>query len=75
MDGSLDAKAIAFGGTFRQALHEADGSAEMHSYVNYAHGDETMEEIYGFEAWRLARLKALKKKYDPLEGFNFYAPL
>lgn len=47
----------------------------MHAYVNYAHGDETLEEVYGYEAWRVARLRALKEKYDPLGRFGFYAPI
>lgn len=66
---------MAFGTSFRQALHEADGGAEMHTYVNYAHGDETLEELYGYEDWRLIWLKALKDKYDPLGKFDFYAPI
>jgi hypothetical protein len=71
----LDQKAIAFGDNFRLALHKADESAEMHTYVNYAHGDETLQETYGYEAWRLDRLKTLKKKYDPEGHFDFYAPI
>ena len=26
-------------------LHEADGSSELHAYVNYAHGDETLQDV------------------------------
>lgn len=48
----------------------------MHTYVNYAHGDETLEELYGYDhAWRVARLKLLKDKYDPTGKFDFYAPI
>ncbi|RDW63408.1 hypothetical protein BP6252_10953 [Coleophoma cylindrospora] len=75
VNSTLDSKAIEFGDNFRQALHEADGSAELHTYVNYAHGDETLQETYGYEAWRLARLQTLKKKYDPDRKFSFYAPI
>ena len=48
---------------------------QLNAYVNYAFGDETQEEVYGYEPWRLERLRALKKKYDPLGGFNFYEPI
>ena len=75
MNSTLDSKAIAFGENFRQALHKADGSAELHTYVNYAHGDETLQEMYGYDAWRAARLKTLKEKYDPEGRFDFYAPI
>lgn len=75
VNSTLDANAIAFGESFRQALHEADGSAELHTYVNYAHGDESLEEMYGYEAWRVTRLRELKAKYDPFGKFDFYAPI
>lgn len=71
----MDSYAIAFGDKLREALHKADGSTDMHSYVNYAHGDETLQELYGFEPWRLTRLKTLKKKYDPERHFDFYSPI
>lgn len=47
----------------------------MHTYVNYAHGDETLQELYGYEAWRVSRLESLKSKYDPKGHFSFYAPI
>lgn len=36
-------------------------------YINFAHGDETPEAIYGAS---LPKLKQLKKKYDPAGVFN-----
>ena len=75
MNSSLDSYATAFGENLREALHNASGSAEMHAYVNYAHGDETLQELYGYEAWRLARLETLKTKYDPEGHFDFYSPI
>ncbi|KAK6073257.1 FAD-dependent oxygenase [Seiridium cupressi] len=72
---TLDDKSIEFGNGLRQALHAADRSTELHAYVNYAHGDETLQEVYGFEAWRLARLQTLKEKYDPMNRFGFYTPI
>jgi hypothetical protein len=43
-------------------------------YVNFATGDEPKEELYGDSA-RLEKLKALKKKWDPMGCFNHYNPI
>jgi len=45
------------------------------AYVNYASGNEPMEQWYGYEPWRLAKLRALKKRYDPNGRFNYYNPI
>ncbi|ETS86666.1 hypothetical protein PFICI_00494 [Pestalotiopsis fici W106-1] len=45
------------------------------TYVNYALGDESLEMIYGWEPWRLQKLRALKAKYDPLNTFRYYNPI
>ncbi|RYP04524.1 hypothetical protein DL764_004386 [Monosporascus ibericus] len=42
------------------------------AYVNYAHGDEPLESMYGYEPWRLERLRSLKQRYDPHGFFNHY---
>ncbi|CAJ2507111.1 Uu.00g082970.m01.CDS01 [Anthostomella pinea] len=75
VNSTLDKNAIAWGDNFRAALHKADGSSELHTYVNYAHGDETLQELYGYAPWRVTKLKALKSKYDPAGRFDFYAPI
>jgi FAD/FMN-containing dehydrogenase len=36
-------------------------------YINFAHGDEPLEEIYGDS---LPRLRKLKHKWDPENRFN-----
>ncbi|RAK79553.1 FAD-binding oxidoreductase, partial [Aspergillus fijiensis CBS 313.89] len=72
---SLDHTAIEVGEGFRRKLLEGSGSEELHSYVNYALGDESPEQIYGYEEWRLDKLKELKKKYDPERRFSFYEPI
>lgn len=59
----------------RQALVEGSGEGRLNAYVNYAFGDETLPEMYGHESWRLEKLSRLKKQYDPLGRFNFYAPI
>lgn len=71
---ALDEKARKYGEEMRQIL--IDGAKNMggsHSYVNYAYGGESLEEVYGTK--ELERLLALKRKYDPHNRFGFYAPL
>ncbi|KAI1398668.1 hypothetical protein F4819DRAFT_502163 [Hypoxylon fuscum] len=45
------------------------------NYVNYAFGDESLESVYGYDAWRLERLNGLKQKYDPTNAFRYYNPI
>lgn len=47
------------------------------TYVNYAQGYdyETLESIYGYETWRLDRLRSLKATYDSENRFRFYVPI
>jgi len=54
--------------------------ADFRRYVNFAIGDEKVEEIYG-DKKRLARLRALKAKWDPegisiviIRSFKEFAP-
>ncbi|KAK5993548.1 FAD-linked oxidoreductase chyH [Cladobotryum mycophilum] len=71
----LDKKAAEFGEDLRQELYKASRRSELHAYVNYAFGDETTRNWYGYEQWRQDKLLALKRKYDPHGRFNFYAPI
>ncbi|KAI1496581.1 FAD binding domain protein [Biscogniauxia marginata] len=71
----LDKAAAKLGNDLRQILYEGTGKSELHTYVNYAFGDEKRENWYGYEQWRQERLLALKNKYDPLRKFSFYAPI
>jgi FAD/FMN-containing dehydrogenase len=41
-------------------------------YANFAFGDETQNAIYGTS---LAKLKTLKKRYDPQGAFNQWFPI
>lgn len=43
--------------------------------MNYAAGYESLEAMYGFEVWRLDRLRELKAKYDPENRFAWYNPI
>ncbi|KAH6629015.1 hypothetical protein C7974DRAFT_453544 [Boeremia exigua] len=63
------------GNQLREVLREGTGSEELHTYVNYAYGDEGTESWFGYETWRQDRLKELKNKYDPEGKFSFYAPI
>ncbi|RDW72835.1 hypothetical protein BP6252_06742 [Coleophoma cylindrospora] len=74
-NATLDTTAIKFGKDVRDILHAADSSEELHAYVNYAHGDEGFQEVYGYEPWRRSRLRDLKHTYDPTGKFDFYAPI
>ena len=73
-NSSLDEAAFSIGSNLRAALLNGTGK-RMIAYVNYAHGDESLESIYGYDSWRLDRLRRLKKEYDPEGRFNFYSPI
>lgn len=72
---ALDEAAQKLGNQLRKVLHDGSGESSLHSYVNYAHGDEAATGWYGNEAWRQQRLSALKKEFDPKGKFSFYAPI
>ncbi|KAL8714690.1 MAG: hypothetical protein Q9225_006538 [Loekoesia sp. 1 TL-2023] len=71
-----DAIAFDFADRARQIWHAGDTPGRgITAYLNYANGDETTEALYGYESWRLERLRALKKQYDPYNKFRFYNPI
>lgn len=67
-------RAAHHGRKMRDAIVQGNGG-RLHAYVNYANGDEGLEAMYGYEGWRLDRLRALKGDYDPLGRFSWYAPI
>ncbi|KAK3901903.1 6-hydroxy-D-nicotine oxidase [Staphylotrichum tortipilum] len=71
-NSSLAQEAVRWGEAMRTA---AFGTAQRRTYVNYAFGDESLEAMYGYEPWRLEKLRGLKRKYDPENRFRFYAPI
>jgi hypothetical protein len=73
-NASLDAGAWKIGNEIRDVLLKASGD-KLRAYVNYARGDESMEDMYGYEPWRLEKLRRLKEEFDPHGRFNFYAPI
>jgi hypothetical protein len=66
--------AYFYGRKIREVLFAGSGLRRLSAYVNYAYGDETLEQIYG-EGWRIDRLRKLKKEYDPYGRFSFYNPI
>ena len=73
-NATLDNHVSQFGRQIRAALLKGTG-LQLRAYVNYANGDESQEAVFGYEPWRLQRLRNLKKEYDPLGRFNFYEPI
>ena len=72
----LAAVADDYGHQARALFHAGDAPGRtLNTYVNYASTDETPEMLYGYEPWRLEKLRSLKKKYDPRGRFNFYNPI
>ncbi|KAF3769586.1 FAD-binding domain-containing protein [Cryphonectria parasitica EP155] len=75
-DPGLDATAIAWGEQARQLIRDGQPPGEeFNVYVNYAFGGETLESVYGYETWRLEKLRALKKEWDPQGKFSYYMPI
>ncbi|KAJ4363215.1 hypothetical protein N0V83_010335 [Neocucurbitaria cava] len=74
-DKARDTAVGQLGNKLREIIREGTGSTEVHSYVNYAYGNEGPKGWYGYETWRQDRLKALKKKYDAKGKFSFYGPI
>ncbi|KAL8907959.1 MAG: hypothetical protein Q9207_001105 [Kuettlingeria erythrocarpa] len=73
---ALDVIAADFANQLRAVWRAGDAPGrEMTAYLNYANGDESIEAIYGYESWRLERLRGLKRKYDPQNRFRFYNPI
>ncbi|KAF5558959.1 hypothetical protein FMEXI_154 [Fusarium mexicanum] len=68
-NSEMDNALARFGEEIRRDIAATSGYSEITTFVNYAHGDETLEQIYGKE--KLARLAALKKIWDPNELFSF----
>ncbi|KAK6362674.1 hypothetical protein TWF730_000129 [Orbilia blumenaviensis] len=73
-DKKFDKEAEKLGRYVREQWLSTSGSQKDHVYINFARGDESLETIYG-EGWRLRKLTALKKKWDPLGRFGQYFPL
>ena len=62
----------AFARNARTAFTEVSGYPELRIYVSYAHGDEGPRAWFGHN---VARLKALKKIWDPKNLFSYMNPI
>ncbi|GAP88217.1 putative FAD binding domain-containing protein [Rosellinia necatrix] len=56
----------------RDLWHAGEPTLPPRTYMNYGAGIETPEEMYGYEPWRLEKLRGLKSKYDPHNQFRYY---
>lgn len=75
-NSTIDPIASEFGEKLRTYL--LDGSknpTQLHAYVNYADGDESLQAVYGYEPWRLEKLKRLKAQWDPRNIMRYYVPI
>lgn len=70
----VEARAVGYAKEMRDVVVR-DSGGPLHAYVNYAFGDEGLEALYGYEGWRVERLRALKREWDPLNRFGWYAPI
>ena len=68
-DTVTDQASTALGLELRDDLVATSGFPELTVFVNYAHGDEKIEQIYGRE--KLPRLAALKNIWDPHKVFSW----
>lgn len=59
----------------QDAWISTSGYGRLQQYVNYGHGSkDPPEALYGYEPWRLEKLRGLKDKLDPEGCFNGYQP-
>lgn len=69
----VESVANKLGLQLRKDIGATSGYGGVSVYVNYARGDETLEQIYG--AKKLPKLAKLKAKYDPKNAFKYYHAL
>ncbi|KAF7947824.1 hypothetical protein EAE96_008902 [Botrytis aclada] len=75
-DSNIDPIAKEFGEKLRKYLLDGSEDPEhLCAYVNYADGDESLQAIYGWETWRLEKLKKVKAQWDPKNTMRYYVPI
>jgi hypothetical protein len=75
-NSTIDPIAKDFGEKLRKHLLDgSDDPAHLHAYVNYADGDESLHAVYGWERWRLEKLRKLKAQWDPKNIMRYYVPI
>lgn len=68
--GAADQWARGWRDTFSDP--DLSGYDRLYVYQNYAHGDEPLQALYGYEPWRMKKLQKLKRTYDPTDSFRGY---
>lgn len=68
-DPSIEDTVNAFAKSLRAEYASTSGYEALRVYVSYAHGDESLESIYGPQ--KLNRLVRLKNEWDPSNVFGF----
>ncbi|KAI1320504.1 FAD-binding domain-containing protein [Xylariaceae sp. FL0255] len=71
-DSSWDSAVDALGTKVRDLWRSTDGFDIPRTYINFAHGDEEPEIIYGEG---LPKLRELKAAWDPRNKFNQWLPI
>lgn len=71
--GVGEAAAISLAQDLSRDFVATSGYDDLAVYVNYASGNETLEQRYG--ATKLKRLAETKKKWDPEQVFGYSSPL
>ncbi|CAI6339305.1 unnamed protein product [Periconia digitata] len=71
-DETLDDVVEEYGREVRSLWRASSGFEQSRAYLNFAHGDEPLEEIYGES---LPHLRELKSKWDPEAKFNQFFPI
>ncbi|KAI3331730.1 FAD binding domain-containing protein [Xylariaceae sp. AK1471] len=66
-DPALDKDAEEFGAAVRQLWRTTSGLPQDSTYINFAHGDEPLDVVYGKG---MCKLKAVKRRVDPENHFN-----
>ncbi|KAF3055119.1 hypothetical protein GL218_07727 [Daldinia childiae] len=69
LGSSVEEAANILARELRRDFSKTSGFDDLSVYVSYAHGDETVEQIYGKE--KLPRLVSLKKEWDPDNVFRY----
>ncbi|ESZ94484.1 hypothetical protein SBOR_5132 [Sclerotinia borealis F-4128] len=71
-----DPIAQEFGQKLRKYLQDGSEDPEhLHAYVNYADGEESLQAVYGWDKWRLEKLRKLKAQWDPKNIMRYYVPI
>ncbi|KAI1350304.1 Glucooligosaccharide oxidase [Xylaria sp. FL0043] len=72
VDTRLNSKAQTWAEQTRSLWNAGQADQPVATYVNYARGQESQASMYGYDSWRLKKLRALKSQYDPKNRFGYY---